>query len=167
MLSTANLPTWTRHLALPAVFGLALFCMLESVSVADDGSLDQILEKHQRATFEEVLEYVKAHPQAVDADRAYTYLFRAGLIHEMAAEALPSAEVYLAREQQNPAVAELANRVRCMGLAELKDFDGALAAYDSILAATDRLNSENALRMGCCWHPHPGQGRVRSLTCDF
>lgn len=118
--------------------GPALLC------AADDEGLNKILEKHRRATFVEVSKYVQDNPKSRDMDDAFLWLFRAGLLENMEAEALPLAELYLERDGKNPALANLADRVRCVGLASKGDFDGALAAFEAVLSQA-RPQTANAM----------------------
>jgi hypothetical protein len=93
---------------------LLLGMTVDPAHADEDDTLAGVLEKHRQATFVDVGKYVDAHPDAKDIDDAYFHLFREGLMHDMEVQAAPYAESYLKRDQQNPAMSNLAKRVRCM-----------------------------------------------------
>ena len=114
----------------------------------DPETLTGVLEKHRLATFEDVGKYVDAHPDAQDISEAYFYLFRQGLLHDMEVRTLPFAESYLKRDDQNQALSGLAQRVRCMAMAQQGDFEAAYVVFESLLAQARPQEAESMLGVG-------------------
>jgi len=114
----------------------------------EEETLGKILEKHRLATFVEVGEYVKSHPEAEDVNDAYFHLFREGLTQNMEKEAMPFAELYLKRQEQLPPLSTLAQRIRCMGMAASGDYDEAYIVYEGLLAEANPQSADAMLGLG-------------------
>ncbi|QDU42937.1 Thiol-disulfide oxidoreductase ResA [Symmachiella dynata] len=119
-----------------------------SVQAEENVTLVEVLEKHRQATFIDVGKYVDEHPDADDLESAYFHLFREGLMHDMEVQAAPYAESYLKRKDQNPAMSNLAQRVRCMSFATEGDFEEAFAVFESLLSQARPQSADAMLSLG-------------------
>ena len=145
----ANLFLWRKASMLAVLLcGAGFLFSAATIQAADEPALEKILQKHRRATFVDVSDYVKKSPAAPDAHNAFNWLFRVGLLENMETEALPLAELYLEREEQNRAVANLAQRVRCIGLAIEGDFEGAVGAFEAVLAEARPQTATGMMGLG-------------------
>ena len=119
-----------------------------SVQADENVTLVEVLEKHRQATFIDVGKYIDAHPDAEDLEDAYFHLFREGLMHDMEVQAAPYAESYLNRKDQNPAMSNLAQRVRCMSFATDGEFEEAFSIFESLLSQARPQSADPMLSLG-------------------
>lgn len=100
-----------------------------AVTVHAEDSFNSILESQTRATFDRIAAYVKANPDAADADRAHRWLFATSISSGLETEAVELAEAYLKRDDQDPATASGAQQVRMFGLAKSGKAEEAAQMY--------------------------------------
>ena len=113
-----------------------------SAAADRSGGFSKILDVHTRTTFRAVADYVKQHPQAEDADRAYLWLFETAQKQGLETDAIPLAEQYLRREDAAKAVTSVARLVHGVGLAKTGRMKEALADFDAHIQAAG-LRSAN------------------------
>lgn len=114
---------------------------------AEDG-FDVILESQTRATFDKITAYVKANPDAADADRAHRWLFATAISNGLEAEAVDLADAYLKLESQNPATASGAQQVRMFGLAKGGKAEEAVQMYAAQLKFSRFQSGGPMIEMG-------------------
>ena len=115
------------------------------IAAGDDSSsgFAAILERQARATFDEVLAYLRENPNAADRQLAYRWLFETAIEQGFEREAAAAAEAYLALNEDDPQTAALARHVHAVGLAADGRLEEALAAFDEQVAGA-RLREPDA-----------------------
>ena len=112
-------------------------CVVDSPSAESQSTarFSTILDRHIRATFRAVAEYVTEHPTADDVEQASRWLFETARKHGLEADAVSVAENYLKHPPQQGSFRSLAQQVLCMGLAKTGSLEKAMLQFEEHLAS--------------------------------
>ena len=134
--------------AVVAVLAWLCWSGMRAEACAADGAgsaaFDATIGPEARTLVSKAAEYVVAHPEAPDAERAALWVLRMAELCRREADAVAVAETAVARYAENRLITRLAHRVRCVGLA---DVDGAssLAAFRAALRSFRQPEAWSAL----------------------
>ncbi len=107
---------------------------------ADEPGFRAILDSTTRAQMRAVSEYVTGHPDAEDADEAYTWLFQTALENGMEDAAAEAATRFLEKDEAEPGIARGALAVRSVARAKAGEAVGAIEDFEELLTLA-RLRS--------------------------
>lgn len=113
---------------------LAVLCSASSL-LADDAAptFAGLLRTDTRSTFRKVGDYLKEHPQATDAGRAWKWLFVTALDQRLEDDAVPYATQYLKSSATDPQTKLLAQQTLAFGLARSGQGDAAVDVFQTQL----------------------------------
>lgn len=133
-----------------AICALLLASGFESAAAwADEpASFASILKADTKATFKKVADYATANPDALDANRAWKWLFITALEERMEGEAVAYAEGYLKGPKPDPLIRSLAQQTLLFGLARSGQAEPVVDLFQSQLRFARLQNGGEFVDLG-------------------